>query len=293
VTVFLDTAVFLDGAVVDAAAARVPITDRGLRYGDGVFEVLRTAGRIPFLLDRHLARLAAGARAIALAAPPAADAITDAVTHTLAAIAAPEARLRIMLTRGDAELATPLAAAGPPRLIVIAEPLRLPPDAAYDRGIALATVARRMPAADALDPRIKALAYLDRVLALDEARGRGADEAIRLDTLGRVAECATSNLFYVSRGVVLTPPADAALAGITRGVVLEDCAAAGVATAERAPDPAELAAADEVFVTSAVRGVMPVASIDGVARAPGAATRAIIARYRDRLARCAARVSLL
>jgi branched-chain amino acid aminotransferase len=274
--------VFLDGAVVEAAAARVPITDRGLLYGDGVFEVLRTANGRPFLLERHVARLHAGAAAIALV-PPAADAITDAVARTLAALGG-DARIRIVVTRGDAPLATRLADAGPARLIVIAERLRLPAADADAHGIALATVGRRMPPAAALDPRIKALAYLDRVLALDEARRAGADEAIRLDEGGRVAECATANIFLVIAGVVTTPPAVAALPGVTRGVVLEEAAAAGVAIREHAPTPDELAGADEVFVTSAVRGVMPVASIDGVVRIPGPVTRMLVERYRYRLA---------
>jgi branched-chain amino acid aminotransferase len=275
------TRVFLDGAVVDAADARVPVTDRGLHYGDGVFEVLRTAQRRPVLLDRHLARLAAGAAAIALV-PPSTAAIADAVAQTIAGVPG-DARIKIIVTRGDAPLAMPLAIAGPARLIVIAEPLVLPAPDVYARGIALVTVARRMPATDALDPRIKALSYLDRVLALDEARRAGADDAIRLAADGRVAECATANVFYVRGGALVTPPAVAALAGITRGAVLEEAAGAGMQIREHAPTPSELAAADEIFVTSAVRGVMPVASLDGVARLPGAVTRLLTERYRARL----------
>lgn len=272
--------VLIDGAVVDAADARVPITDRGLHYGDGVFEVLRTAHGRPVLLDRHLARLAAGAAAIRLVPPPA-EAIADAVARTIAGVGG-DARIKILVTRGDAPLAAPLAAAGPPRLIVIAEPLVLPAPEVYDRGIALVTVARRMPAPDALDPRVKALAYLDRVLALDDARARGADDAVRLDADGRVAECATANIFAVAAGAVTTPPAVAALAGITRGAVLELAAAVGIAVREQAMTPDELAAADEIFVTSAVRGVMPVAALDGVGRLPGPVTRLLTQRYRGR-----------
>jgi branched-chain amino acid aminotransferase len=280
--------VFLDGEVVELAHARVPITDRGLRYGDGVFEVLRTANGRPFLLERHLARLATGAAAIALSPPPAV-ALADAVLRATAALlatypVAAEARLRILLSRGDAELSRRLADAGPPRLVVIAEPLALPSDDAYARGIALATVARRMIAADALDPRVKSLAYLDRVLALEEARAAGAHEALRLAADGRVAECATANVFYVRGGTVTTPPADRALAGVTRGLVLELCAEAGLPTREHAPAPAELAAADEVFVTSAVKGVMPVSRLDEQPRAIGPTTRQLMQRYRDRLA---------
>jgi branched-chain amino acid aminotransferase len=275
--------VYLDGEVVDGADARIPVSDRGLLYGDGVFEVLRTANGRPFLLDRHLDRLAAGASAIGLALPPAVL-IATAVTRTAAALGE-EARLRIVVTRGDASLDRRLSDVGTPRLLVIAEPLRLPPPEVYERGIRLATVARRMASPDSLDPRIKALSYLDRILALDEARRVGADEAVRLDQNGRVAECATANIFFVAKGALLTPPATMALPGVTRGVVLEDATAAAIPIGERAPLLAELAAADEVFVTSAVRGIVPVGVLDGVQRLPGTVTRQLIARYRARLER--------
>jgi branched-chain amino acid aminotransferase len=273
--------VYVDGEIVDGAEARVPVTDRGLLYGDGVFEVLRTTNGRPFLLDRHLDRLAGGAAAIGLALP-APTVIATAVGRTIVALGE-EARVRIVVTRGDASLERRLSDVGTPRLLVMAEPLRLPPPEVYERGIRLATVSRRMPTPDALDPRIKALSYLDRVLALDEARRVGADEAIRLDAGGRVAECATANLFFVAHGALLTPPANAALAGVTRSIVLEDAAAADIPIGERAPLPAELAAADEVFVTSAVKGIVPVGVLDGVSRLPGTVTRQLIARYRARL----------
>ena len=273
--------VYLDGEIVDGAEARVPVTDRGLLYGDGVFEVLRTTNGRPFLLDRHLDRLAGGAAAIGLALP-APTVIATAVGRTVVALGE-EARIRIVVTRGDASLDRRLSDVGNPRLLVMAEPLRLPPPEVYERGIRLATVSRRMPNPDALDPRIKALSYLDRVLALDEARRVGADEAIRLDAAGRVAECATANLFFVAKGALLTPPATAALSGVTRSIVLEDAAAADIPIGERSPLPGELAAADEVFVTSAVKGIVPVGVLDGVPRLPGTVTRQLIARYRARL----------
>jgi branched-chain amino acid aminotransferase len=252
---------WIDGAIVPARDARVPVLDRGFLHGDGVFEVLRTARRRPFALDRHLARLAAGAAALDFAAADA-DAIADAVRRTAAKIDG-EARIRIVATRD-----TPC--------IVIAEPLVLPPDDVYERGIALVTIAR--PITTALDPRIKALAFLDHRLALDDARRAGADEAVRLDASGRVAECATANLFAVIGGALVTPPAIHALPGVTRALVMEL-----TPVREYAPLPAELAEATEIFVTSSVRGVVPVASLDGKRLAVGPVARRVRDEYSARL----------
>jgi len=274
--------VYVDGDVVGLAEARIPVTDRGLAWGDGVFEVLRTANGRPFLLERHLERLNAAASAIQLE-PPDDGTITLAVSRCISEHAG-DVKIRIMVTRGDAPLGTRFHAAGPCRLIVVAEPLRLPPPEVYERGIALLTVGRRVLPIAALDPRIKTLAYLDRVLALEAALQAGADEAIRLDALDRVAECATANLFYITNGTLMTPPAITARPGVTREVVLESAHENRLSVQEHSPTLAELADADEVFVTSAVRGVMPVRSIDGASRSVGPLTRKLIAHYLARLA---------
>ena len=272
---------WIDGVVTPLAEARIGVLDRGLLYGDGLFEVLRTVDGRPFLLERHLARLQRGALAIRLPPPPA-DRIEAAVAPVVAALGPGiEARLRIVVTRGPGGLDVGLDQLGPPTVIVIAEPLRLPPDEVYERGIRLATVARRMPP----DPTIKALAYLDRVLARDDARRAGADDALVLDAAGRVAECATANVFGVQAGRILTPPVDRVLPGVTRGLVLELCDGR---EAELVPD-----ACDELFVTSAVKGVVPVGALDGTPRRIGPVTREVIARYRARLLHERRRPSLL
>ena len=264
----------IDGELVAPERAAISVLDRGLLYGDGCFEVLRTWGGAPRALDAHLDRLADTARFLALPAPDRA-ALRATVARVLAAAGPGEQRLRIVVTRGPGALAAPLAALGPGRTIVIAEPLPPPPAA-----LALATVDWPLPPRAARGH--KTLAYLDHVLARELARAAGADEALRLDAAGEVVEGATCNVFAVAGGAVATPPIDRGiLPGIVRARVLALCARDGVPAGERALTPAALAAADEVFVTSSLRGVVPVTRLDGRALAAGPITARLARAYED------------
>jgi branched-chain amino acid aminotransferase len=137
----------------------------------------------------------------------------------------------------------------------------------------------------AMTAGMKTLAYTDSVMALLEARRHGADEALLLDTAGHVSEGSTSNVFIVQGGAVLTPPTSCgALPGITRAVVLELLAERGVPVLERPIPARELAAADEVFLTSSLRGIAPIAAIDGrTLGAPGPIARDMMDAYAARV----------
>jgi branched-chain amino acid aminotransferase len=276
------TRVFVDGQVVGPEAARVSVLDRGFLYGDSVVEVMRTVRGRAVDLDAHLARLDRSARAIRMAAPATAT-VAAAVEATLIAADEREARVRVMVSRGPGDMKLDLAAVGPPTLVVIVEPLRLPAPAAYERGAA-AVIIGAVPAPVALAPGIKAGSYLGAVLALAIARDAGADEAIRLDGEGRVVEGATSNVFAVIGGELRTAPAALGLlAGVTRGRLIELGREGGLPVAERAVSADELATADEVFLTSSVRGVMPVTRLDGRTLPVGPFTRRAMALYQGYL----------
>lgn len=245
---------FVDGQVTSLADARVPVTDRGLRYGEGVFEVLRTVRGRPFLLDRHLARLATGGAQIGL--PPIDDdAVALAVHKTLEGVGG-DARVRILVTAGDAD---ELGAPAQTRLIVTAEPLADPPRRPAD----LVTIARPTCAPATLDPQLKTLAYLDRILALRAARAAGADDAIRLDSEGWVAECGSSSLLLVCQGVMVQPASPGALTGITAAFVAECLRSQGHSVVRRQIAPSELREVQAALIASSVRGVRDVRSIDG------------------------------
>jgi branched-chain amino acid aminotransferase len=247
---------YVDGVVTDLDQARIPVTDRGLRYGEGVFEVLRTVAGRPLLLERHLARLGHGCLAIGLPAPDLAR-LRAAVDATLDGFVG-EARLRVTITGGDgAALAAPARA----RLLVVAEPLR--PAVDPDAGVVLVSSDRPTLAPASLDPQLKALAYLDRLLAHRGARAVGADDAIRCDVDGLVAECATASLLLVDGARLLIPASRGALPGVTAGLLAELLQAAGVVVVRRPVRPDELTRIDGALITSAVRGVVAVDMIDG------------------------------
>jgi branched-chain amino acid aminotransferase len=277
--------VHIDGRVCAPEEARVSVFDRGFLYGDSVFETVATAGGRPFALPEHLDRLARSAVRIGLTLPPR-EAIERAIAETLAAAGNPESRVRVTVTRGTGAFDMDPATAGEPRLVVIVAPLQGPTPEMLARGVAveIVSVARNHPAA--LDPAVKSGNYLNSVLALAEARRRsGAHEAILCTADGHVAEGSTSNVFAVSAGQLRTPALSVGiLDGVTRAKVLELAAGAGVSPVEVTDmSPDQLRAADEVFITSSARGVLPVTRIDGRPvgdGAPGPVTRRLLALYR-------------
>lgn len=264
--------VSIDGLLVAPEQATISVFDRGFLYGDGVFEVLRTWDEKLVDLDAHLARLLASAAALGLRGPGPSQ-VAHAVRHTVASAGPGEHRVRVILTRGPGPLNARPETLGPGRTIVIVEPLPAQPSE-----LSLAVVDFPLPRRRG--PGHKTLAYLDHVLARDLAAAAGADEAVRLGPDGDVAECASSNVFVVARCAVATPPVELGiLPGVTRARVLAACAGCGIPATERRLELAELYAADEIFVTSALRGVVPVTRLDGTARPTGPITARIRAAY--------------
>ncbi len=265
--------VSIDGVLVAPERAVISVFDRGLLYGDGCFEVLRTWGGVAVELAAHLDRMFETIAALAIKSMPR-EAIAAAVEAAIDAAGDGEHRIRIVVTRGPGGIAMPLAALGPGHAIVIVEPLSL---GASD-GVTLAVVDWALP------PRPgrghKTLAYLDHVIARELARAAGADEGVRLDASGAVVEGATSNLFVVSSGAVATPMVvGGVLPGIVRERVLSICGELGIAAEARRVTLDELHAADEIFVTSSVRGVVAVTSLDSVVRQVGPTTARIATAY--------------
>lgn len=280
--------VHIDGAVCLPEAAKVSIFDRGFLYGDSVYETIGTAyGRL-FAARDHLVRLERSAERIGLRAPPRA-AIERAIAETVAAAGNPESRVRVILTRGTGKLDLDPATADDTQLIVIVFPLGAPTPEMYAKGVAVAIVSITRNSPLAIDPAVKSGNYLNNVLALGEARRRcRAYEAILCAGDGSIAEGSTSNVFAVVGGEVRTPPPEVGiLDGITRAKAIELCRANQIPFSQQRISPAELRGADEVFITSATRGVLPVTTIDekpvgsGV---PGPVTKRLVALY-DELAR--------
>jgi branched-chain amino acid aminotransferase len=280
--------VHIGGKVCLPEDAKISVFDRGFLYGDSVYETIGTAyGRL-FAAKEHLERLERSAMRIGLRVPPRAD-VERAIAETIAAAGNSETRVRVMLTRGSGKMDLDPASVDDTQLVVIVYPLGAPTPEMYAQGVSVAIVSITRNSPSAIDPAVKSGNYLNNVLALGEARRRsGAYEALLCGADGSVAEGATSNVFAVVGGQVRTPPLDVGiLDGITRAKVLELCRGKGIELVETRLSPADLRAADEAFITSATRGVLPVTRIDetpvGDGR-PGPVTRKLIALY-DALAR--------
>lgn len=277
--------VYIDGDVVDPQRAVVPVFDRGFLFGDSVYETIAFVdGRFVFA-DEHLARLERSAHALYLEPPPRAR-IAQAMHATALATGDGSARVRVIVTRGSSPVDIDPATAGAPRLVVIAQPLGAPTPAMLADGVGVEIVSQSRAAAGCVAPSIKSGNYLSSVLAIAEARRRRAtaNEAILCSPAGSVAEGATSNVFFVAAGVVCTPALEVGiLDGVTRTKVLGLARAASLEVREPSfVAPAELRGANEVFLTSAVRGILPVTSVDGAVVGegrPGPVTRRLLALY--------------
>ena len=252
----------VEGKLVPPEQALVPVLDRGFLYGDSVYEVVRTYGARPFELDRHLARMEKTAQRLDLALPPR-EVLARELQRTLDAADNAESYARIVVTRGTGEFGlSPFLARGQNRLVIIVRPLSVPPEQQYESGLQMAIAKIRRNPPQALDPALKTGNYLNNILALREAHEAGADDAILLDLAGRVTEGTTSNVFFVQRGVLVTPPlALGMLEGVTRALFIEIAREEGLILREEPHGPEALAAADEVFMTSTLREAMPVTSL--------------------------------
>lgn len=280
--------VHINGRVCLPEEAKISVFDRGFLYGDSVYETIGTAyGRL-FAAQEHLVRLERSAQRIGLRVPPRAE-IERAVSETVAAAGNPESRVRVILSRGAGKLDLDPAAVDDTQLVVIVWPLGAPTAAMYEKGVAVSIVSITRNSPRAIDPAVKSGNYLNNVLALGEARrSTGAYEAILCCADGSVAEGSTSNVFAVVGGRLRTPPIDVGiLDGITRSQVIDLARDNEIALDEKRISPDELRAADEAFITSATRGVLPVVRVDdrtiGDGR-PGTITRRLMSLY-DELAR--------
>jgi branched-chain amino acid aminotransferase len=250
----------IDGAISPAAEARIPVTDEGLLRGDGAFEVVRLYGGRPFAMDDHYARIARSCAGLRL--PIDESALRAEVDALLSAADAGDALLRLVVTRGG-------------RRIAMIEPL--PERAAVARVMTVAYAPNRV-----LDG-LKTLSYAANMLAGRLAREAGYDEALLVTPHGRVLEGPTWTFFWVRDGILLTPPlSDHILASITRDRVMAETGA------REAPCTLDdLSAAEEAFIASTVREVMPIAAIDAIElpAAPGPVTEDARSRLLQRIER--------
>jgi branched-chain amino acid aminotransferase len=251
------TTMWMDGRIRSAEQARVPVLDRGLTSGDGVFETLLVVDGQAFALTRHLRRLSRSLSVLGL--PPLADGrVREAIAETLAAAGPlPRGRLRVTVTAGVAPLGAPRREQEPTLIVAVA------PTDPWPERIAAVTVPwvrnERSAVAGA-----KTTSSAENAVCLRAAEQAGAQEALLGNTRGEVCEGSGSNVFVLVDGALATPPlSSGCLSGVTRELVLEWSVAAGLPVVERTMPMSVLAGAAEVVLTSSTRLVQPVHVLDG------------------------------
>jgi branched-chain amino acid aminotransferase len=289
----MDGPIWVNGRLVGADQATLSVLDHGFTVGDGVFETLKVVIERPsggertdgdgraraFALRRHLRRLRRSAAGLGLAVEGTDDELRAAVAAVLDASAAATwadgGRLRVTVTGGVSPLGSGRGDA-PASVVVAAGPAR-----PVDPTIAVATVPWRRNEHSPL-AGLKCTSYAENVVALRDARARGAGEAVLANTAGHLCEGTGTNVFVGRGGRLVTPPlSSGCLAGVTRDLLLEL-----VDVVEEDLPLSALAEADEAFLTSSTRGVHPVAAVDGtpLPRCPGPLTAAAGKAYDDLVA---------
>ena len=272
----------INGDITNAADARISVLDRGFLYGDSVYEVTMSTGRKPVFLKEHLDRLESSASMIGMDIGNHRRQIEERIDRSLEAHGPQRCYIRIIVTRGEGDEITLDPGVSTKRnVIIIVKDLPEYPRSWYEQGVGIIVSKVVRNSKEAMDPNIKSGNYLNNILAMAEAKKRGAFDAVMLNSRGFVAEATTSNVWVVEGSTLITPPLEAGiLNGITRRVIFEISRAE---VCERNFTADEMKGADECFLSSTTREIVPVASIDGRPIGdglPGPRTRSLLRSYR-------------
>lgn len=279
----------VNGRISAEHEASVSVFDHGFLYGEGIYETLRTYDGRLFLYDRHMRRLHNSARLIDLTLPFSDDELAAHIRDTIATakLEGVETYVRVLVTRGTGDLTYDLKATPIASWVIIVKPLPSPPAEVYEHGVkvVLVDIVRNHP--ESVNPVIKSNNLMNQALASQQALKRGGFEAVMRNYRDELTECATSNLFLVKNGTVLTPSIECGLLlGITREFVIEVGRDAGVDVREQILRDEDLFAADEAFLTSTTRELVPIVAVDdreiGDGK-PGGVTLKLLRTFRDRV----------
>jgi len=273
--------VYLNGSLIPRSQARISALDYGFLYGFGLFETMRAYGGQVFRLDSHLNRLARSAEILGL--PIEALDLKGAVRDTIQANKLSDARVRITISIGEGGMVPDPSTCTQPTVLILAGHYKPYPEQVYERGFRAVVSSIRRNSQSPLS-RLKSANYLENMLAKQEARAAGVDEAICLNEKGLLAEASMSNIFLVNDGILRTPGEQSGiLLGITREVVLELASQLGINTFEQDIRLDELFQAQEAFLTNSLMEIMPLTEIDGKpvgSGEPESVTRRLMANYK-------------
>lgn len=253
--------IYLNGEFMPIEDAMIPVLDRGFIFGDGVYEVIPVYSRLPFRLDEHLRRLQASLDSIRLVNPYEVNKWREVIGRLVELNDPEDQSLYLQVTRGVAKRDHAFPKQSKPTIFIMSNPLATPPAEQIENGVAVITAAdNRWLRCD-----VKSTALLPNVLLRQLSVDAGCAETILLRD-GMLTEGSATNAFVVIGGILLAPPkSNLMLPGITYDVVLELAEANGVALEVRSISEAELRSADEVWISSSSREVLPVTGLDGKA----------------------------
>jgi branched-chain amino acid aminotransferase len=277
---------YVNGEYVRADQAALPLGDLAIVRGYGVFDFLRTYGAVPFMLREHLHRLERSSQQIGLDLPWSLSEIATIVQETNARNAIEDVAIRIVVTGGlSSNFMMPQQR---PTLSVMIHPIMPYPETLYTEGAAVITTS-----IERIMPTVKSLNYIGAIMAVRKAEKAGAIEAVYRTPDGTITEGTRSNLFVVRNGVLFTAR-EGILPGITRMATLE-AVSGEYEVHETALSYDDLLAADEVFLTSTTKEIMPVSRVDdhviGSGRA-GECTLDIAERFRALVRRSTAAITV-
>ena len=281
--------VWLDGRLVAAGSARIPAFDRGFLFGDGCYETLRAYGGKPFLLDGHISRLNLSAARLGFRGMPPRPYFARAVGAVLKSNGLRDARVRLVVSRGEGWPELRELRTARPTVLVYAFHYSPPPAGAMRDGVRIIMAKTVRNDRMAADPAIKSTCLLNALTARREADRTGAFEAVMANPQGFLAEAIAANIFFVRKGILYTPALAAGiLPGITRDLVISLARLARIRVREGLFRPGDLIGADEAFLTASTVEIVPVGAI-GAKRLP--AIRPVTRQMQDLYRREVARVT--
>ncbi|MGE3540423.1 MAG: aminotransferase class IV [Candidatus Tectimicrobiota bacterium] len=279
--------VYVNGRLVPASQATISVFDRGFRMGDGVFDTARTFRHRPYKLREHLERLYRSLHYIRVdpgISPEEMETQTLRVVEHNVAFLQPQDDVWItqVVSRG------PLRSSGAPTVVILTEPLPFATFARYHKhGVHLLTPGIRHTPAQSVEPRAKTVSRMNLVLAELEVQQRDPDAwALLLDLSGNITEYTSGNFFLVSKGTLLTPFERNALGGIARETVIELADELGMPCREADLTPYDVYNADEAFITSTSKCILPVGHLNGIRigqQIPGPLTRRLLDTWSARV----------
>ncbi len=253
----------INGKITDQKNAQISVFDRGFLFGDSIYEVTYTEDGCILFLDEHLDRLETSANFIDFNYSFTREFLISEILKTLKTLNMPKAYIRLIITRGESSISLDPTQQTSPNFIIIVKALPEHPIHHYTKGLHLTISSIERNSIKSTNPRAKSGNYLNNVMALNDAKKRNADDAIMINSQGQITEGTTFNVWMIKNNKVYTPSLESGLLkGITRDKVLEICNKNKIKFEETTLRDKDFLNADEMFITSSTRGIMPIYKLD-------------------------------